>query len=323
MGASSVPPLTPPTGRARTRGNPEKSAETRGNAPIPDSVPPPFRHSPEPRNVDVIEDSTLPAPNLVDFIEDSAIHAHTRPYTRTTDSFPPPAAPSWVLLGSTWGHLGIKLHWNSKNSDFQSVFRGFATNIGAILGPSWYLLGSSRGLLGPTWAILVPSGGLSGPLGAIWGPLGAILGPSCGHRGAILRPLGASWGHLGSSWGDLGANLAPCFGHLGAAWGHPGTSWGHIRGHLWPSWGLFGPPWGNFGPKETPKPYLIASLPPAARQQHHEANSQNHDANSHRTQPLISDFPFPLPQRTRKITIQIRKITKNNVAKSRLRLANS
>ena len=33
--------------------------------------PPPGRHSPEPRNVDIIEDSTPPAPKLVDVIEDS------------------------------------------------------------------------------------------------------------------------------------------------------------------------------------------------------------------------------------------------------------
>ena len=86
---------------------------------------------------------------------------------------------------------------------YAQIFRlplGLSIVFGPILTPSW-------GLLVPSWAHL---GAILGPSWAILGPLGAILGPSW----TILGCLGASWDHLGSSWGHLGAILGPSWGHL-------------------------------------------------------------------------------------------------------------
>ena len=68
-------------------------------------------------------------------------------------------------------------------------------NFGAILGPSWAILGLLGAILGPSWGHHGPS----------WGHLGAILGPSW----AILGPC---WAILGPSWailGLLGAKISP------------------------------------------------------------------------------------------------------------------
>ena len=62
-------------------------------------------------------------------------------------------------------------------------------HLGAILGPSWAVLGPSwshlGAILGVSWAIL---GHLGAVLGPSWGPLGSILGPSWSHLGALLGP---------------------------------------------------------------------------------------------------------------------------------------
>ena len=55
--------------------------------------------------------------------------------------------------------------------------------LGAILGPSWAVLGRLGAILGPSWAVL-------------------------GHLGAILGPLELSWGCLGPSWAVLGPSWA-------------------------------------------------------------------------------------------------------------------
>ena len=84
----------------------------------------------------------------------------------------------------------------------------FAASRGAILRPSWGLVGPSCGLLGPSWDAFVPSWSrlkpswgilgqsrsILGPCWAFWGRLGPILGPFLGHFGVIS---GSSWGFRG------------------------------------------------------------------------------------------------------------------------------
>ena len=86
----------------------------------------------------------------------------------------------------------------------------FAASCGAILRPSWGLLGPSCRLLGPSWGVFVPSWGRLKPSWGILGQSWGILGPRC----ALLRP----------SWGHLGAILGSSCGHLGAILGFSGAS---------------------------------------------------------------------------------------------------
>ena len=86
-------------------------------------------------------------------------------------------------------------------------------------------LGSKLGGLG---AILAPSWGV---LGQYWLQVGGL--------GAILAPSWGSWGHLGSKLGGLGAILAPSWG----SWGHHGSKLGGLGAILAPSWGVLGPSW--------------------------------------------------------------------------------
>ena len=87
----------------------------------------------------------------------------------------------------------------------------------------WFLMifglrnGASEGaILEPSWAIL-------GPLGAILGPSWGVLGPLA----AILRP---SWGLLGASWGQL----RPTFGPYGPKVAQYGFQDSPTRAQKWP-----------------------------------------------------------------------------------------
>ena len=64
----------------------------------------------------------------------------------------------------------------------------FWDHLGAILGPSWAILGHLGAILGPSWAIFGPSWDIVGNLGATLGHLGPILGKSWAHLEQILRP---------------------------------------------------------------------------------------------------------------------------------------
>ena len=134
---------------------------------------------------------------------------------------------------------------------------------GAILGPSWPILGRSWGLLGPSWAIL---GGLGGGPGSSWAVLGRSWsdfwsGPIFDHvfnrfyfffgrfwspkgcpRGGILgakmepksmpkrgRNLRAQKLPLGPSWNRLGAVLGRTWAILARL--------GAILGRSWAGWG--------------------------------------------------------------------------------------
>ena len=86
------------------------------------------------------------------------------------------------------------------------------------LGPSWGRLGAVLAVMEPCWAVLGPSWvvlGLSGDrLGAVLRPSWRVLG----RLGAVLEPswgrLGPSWRRLGSAWRRLGAS---CW-LIGASW---------------------------------------------------------------------------------------------------------
>ena len=99
---------------------------------------------------------------------------------------------SWVPLGASWKPLGASWGFlRAEGSNFRFVFPSWAPS-GAVLGPSWGLLGR----LGASWAVLAASWAVLGPS---WG----VLERSSGVSGASWAVLGASWGLTGAFWSRL------------------------------------------------------------------------------------------------------------------------
>ena len=69
--------------------------------------------------------------------------------------------------------------------------------------PSWAIFEDLGAILGPSWVIL----GHLGDLGAMLKPCWAILGSSWGHLAPTSGHLGPSWDHLGAILGNLGAKV--------------------------------------------------------------------------------------------------------------------
>ena len=100
-------------------------------------------------------------------------------------------------------------------------------HLGAHLGPSWRLLGSSGPLLAPSWHHVGPSWRHLGPSWPHLGPILAHLGPSWRHLRLVLDHLGPSQGHLEPSW----AHLLP---QEEESWLSASSSSGGPSGLLWP-----------------------------------------------------------------------------------------
>ena len=155
-----------------------------------------------------------------------------------------------AILGPSWGLLGG--HFSSSPARCAGVWilEPMCYHLHAIFGASWAIFGD----LGPVWG---DRGLLWGHLGPCWGRLGAVLGPSWGRLGAVLghpralkllrfRFVGRSW----ATFGDLGPILGPSpaiLAHLPRSWAILGPFWRRLG----PSWGRFGgvlrPSWGLLG----------------------------------------------------------------------------
>ena len=95
--------------------------------------------------------------------------------------------PCWLQVGGSWDHLGSKLGV-----------------LGAILAPSWRVLGQ----VGGSW----------GHLGSKLGGLGGILAPTWGVLGPSWLQDEGSWGYLGSKLGGLGSILGVMARNLRFSW---------------------------------------------------------------------------------------------------------
>ena len=145
-----------------------------------------------------------------------------------------------AYLGALLDHLGANLppSWfvlaarclpTAKMSIFPRVFNDFRARPDLILGP----LGA---ILGPSWALL----------GAILGHSGPIPGPSWASKQAYNRcerytayfgvTLDLSWGHSGAILGSIGVILGRSGAILKLLWGYLGAIPGHFGASLAPSW---------------------------------------------------------------------------------------
>ena len=107
----------------------------------------------------------------------------------------------WGHLEPSWGHLGAMLSRlaakTASREPHVAKTMFSAMNFNDFMIPSWAVLGRLGAILGPSWAVL-------GPSWAVLGLLGAILGRSWAILGLLLGCSWGVWGCLGLSWAVLG-----------------------------------------------------------------------------------------------------------------------
>ena len=171
--------------------------------------------------------------------------------------------------------------------------------------PSWDDLGAVLGHIGPSWGVLVPSWAVSEPswgrLGAVLGPSWAVLGRlrsmdfrNCRNtkktrkndgKTTILASSGLLWGVLWDVLGGLLGVLGGFLGRLGAILGRLGPSLGAllggVLGRLGPPEGILEQSWGPTTPFWSHAPLSDSTAPSGRWPAHSPMHRQRHNFHTH------------------------------------------